>query len=278
MKKIAALLVALLLANSAFAADNIAITQGSGTTIKTKDVGAGVEESQVLLSDAAGLSILGIAGTANSNVITIQGIASMTPLGVSAASGALAAGAGADGWDITEGTKADTAWTGSGSGSIVAILKSLYLPPGQSTKSGSIPVTIASDQGALAQGAQNSSGLSGQISCDSSAVYDTNTNGKTQLVALSSGKVIYVCGYSFAATSSSAVTVSLSSGTGTNCGTTSTNITPGYVLQSAASQGPAGIVDGSPYFRGLKTSASNELCIVTNAAVSVQAIVYYSQF
>jgi hypothetical protein len=79
MKRIL-LVLALLAAPAALAADNIAVTVGSGTTIKTKDVGAGVEESQVLLSDTSGNSILGTAGTANANVLTVQGIASMTPV------------------------------------------------------------------------------------------------------------------------------------------------------------------------------------------------------
>jgi hypothetical protein len=40
------------------------------------------------------------------------------------ASGAFAVGSGADGWNVTEGAKADSAWV-SGSGSIVAILKNI---------------------------------------------------------------------------------------------------------------------------------------------------------
>lgn len=38
------------------------------------------------------------------------------------ASGAFATGSGVDGWDVTEGTKADAAWV-SGSGSVIALLK-----------------------------------------------------------------------------------------------------------------------------------------------------------
>ena len=95
----------------------------------------------------------GTAGSAAGGILTVQGAASMTPLlatvsqGTAAnlnatvvgtgtfatqsaitaasgsiASGALASGAGVDGWNVTEGTKADTAWA-SGSGSIVALLK-----------------------------------------------------------------------------------------------------------------------------------------------------------
>jgi hypothetical protein len=42
------------------------------------------------------------------------------------ASGALATGSGTDGWNVTEGTKADSAYAGSGSASIVAALKGIY--------------------------------------------------------------------------------------------------------------------------------------------------------
>lgn len=42
------------------------------------------------------------------------------------AAGALAAGAGADGWDLTQGAKADAPYAGSGSASIDAILKGIY--------------------------------------------------------------------------------------------------------------------------------------------------------
>jgi hypothetical protein len=42
------------------------------------------------------------------------------------AAGALSAGSGVDGWDLTQGTKADTAWAGSGAGSVVAVLKGIY--------------------------------------------------------------------------------------------------------------------------------------------------------
>lgn len=43
-----------------------------------------------------------------------------------AASGAFAAGSGADGWDVTEGAKADSAYAGSGSASLVALGKGIY--------------------------------------------------------------------------------------------------------------------------------------------------------
>lgn len=120
-------------------------------------------------------------------------------------------------------------------------------------------------------GAQNSAGLSGIISCDSSVVYDASTSGSTQLVALSSGKIVYVCGYTIV--SGGTVNVELDYGTGTACVTSPTKIVPAFQLTAQT-----GAVDGSPFYRGLKTAASNELCLKTSGGVAVQAIVYYTQF
>ena len=117
------------------------------------------------------------------------------------------------------------------------------------------------------------------IICDHTAFYDTNTNGSTQLVALSSGKTIYVCGFSFAQSTTMAVHVGLVQGTGSACGTSQTKITPAYSLQAATSTGPVGIaVGGSFGGGGLNSGSGNALCILTDAAVSVQALVWYTQF
>jgi hypothetical protein len=107
------------------------------------------------------------------------------------------------------------------------------------------------------------------IQCDKSAVYDASTNGSTELQALTSGRSIYVCGYSLS--TSGTVNVKLIYGTGTACATGTASLTPAY-------QGVAqwGIVDGSPFFRGMKTASANALCINTSAGVAVQAVVYYA--
>lgn len=57
-----------------------------------------------------------------------------------------------NGADVTQGNTADAAWSGSGSGTVVAVLKAIWtrLRGGQSTMASSLPVAIASDQGALA--------------------------------------------------------------------------------------------------------------------------------
>ena len=55
MNRILGVLLGLLLAGSAFAADNtVVVTPGSGVTLKSKDVGAGVQAMQPILSDTGG--------------------------------------------------------------------------------------------------------------------------------------------------------------------------------------------------------------------------------
>ena len=96
---------------------------------------------------AAKQPALGTAGTPSADVISIQGVVGGTPQPGSLASGSVSAGAYAagavvagafvDGWDITQGAKADAAYTGSGSASVVAILKGIY-----TTASGPIALNL----------------------------------------------------------------------------------------------------------------------------------------
>lgn len=156
------------------------------------------------------------------------------------------------------------------------------------TGTGSPRVTVATDQAALPAAGQGATGaavpagaqyggvnvggnLTGNIGCGSSVVYDASTNGSTSLVALSGSTVIYVCGYTILA--GGTVNVSLTTGTGATCGTGTTSLTPAFNLTAQA-----GVVDGSPYFRGMKTAAGGRLCLLTSGGVAVQAIVYYTQF
>jgi hypothetical protein len=81
MKRITLASLGLLLASSAFAADNaVVVTPGTGVTMRSKDIGSGVQSMVHILGDTSGNPIYGTAGTANANILTVQGIASMTPL------------------------------------------------------------------------------------------------------------------------------------------------------------------------------------------------------
>lgn len=70
-------------------ADNITIKDASGTnvTMRAKDVGSGVESSITIPGDATGAIAWGTAGSSNSNVMSVQGIASGTSLPVTASAG-----------------------------------------------------------------------------------------------------------------------------------------------------------------------------------------------
>jgi hypothetical protein len=149
---------------------------------------------------------------------------------------------------------------------------------GQQTMANSISVAVASNQSPVPIAGSGTGSTTGYLNCDNTAVYDAGTNGSTQLVALTSGQTIYVCGFQISTSQTTAVSVNLRYGTGTNCGTGPSNITPSYPLQAATSTGPIGMVVMTPGFTGLKTAASNALCINTNAAVSVQALVWYAKF
>jgi hypothetical protein len=72
---------------------------------------------------------------------------------------------------------------------------------------------------------------------------------------------------------SGTVNVEFDYGTGTACATGNTKIVPAFQLTAQV-----GIVDGSPFYRGLKGAASNAFCIKTSAGVAAQAIVYYTKF
>lgn len=104
--------------------------------------------------------------------------------------------------------------------------------------------------------------------CTKSKVYDASTNGATLLVA--AGSDMYICGYSLFAAGT--VNVDLRFGTqATNpCDTGATKLTPAYQFIAQT-----GVVDSSPYFRGMHVPANNQLCINTSAGVAVQAVVYY---
>lgn len=81
--RLLSLLLALLFGSAAYAADNtVILTPGVGVTMRSIDVGSGRQSPLNILGDTSGSAIYGTAGTANANVLTIQGIASGTTVPV----------------------------------------------------------------------------------------------------------------------------------------------------------------------------------------------------
>src|SRR5882672_12704416 len=152
MKKLLALLFLLPISqitSIAQAADNaVTLTAGSGVIMRTRDIGAGVQSPYNILGDIAGAAIYGTAGAANTNVITVQGIASgvaqpvtMTSTTITGTVAATQSGT----WTVQPGNTANTtAWlvtgtggtfpaTQSGTWNITNISGTISLPTGAST-------------------------------------------------------------------------------------------------------------------------------------------------
>jgi hypothetical protein len=117
-------------------------------------------------------------------------------------------------------------------------------------------------------GVSDGTNVQNVFSCPSRAAVSTAASGSTQIVALSGGKIIYVCGT--ALTAASAVTISLVSGTGADCVTGPTTIAGAY-------SGVTSMVLGYPQLV-VKSVVSEALCINLGGAVAVSGEVFYGQF
>ncbi len=245
------------------------------------------QSSPLSLDTAGNLRVNVVAGGAGGGAVTAAAS--------SYAAGAFSVGAGTDGWNVTEGTKADAAYTGSGSASLVAILKGIYasatgaIPAGtsiigkvgidQTTPGTTNGVQDAADGStgsavpskATYAGAVSSGNLTGLIQADNSAAISVSTATTTQLVALTSGKKIYVTAFDIIAAGTGNAT--LVYGTGSNCGTGTTSLTGAYNLTAQT-----GISKGIGLGPVLVVPASNALCITTSAAVQMSGSVAYTQF
>lgn len=132
----------------------------------------------------------------------------------------------------------------------------------------------ATPSSAIYLGGSSSGNLTGLVLADNSVSIAITTATTTQLVALSSGKVIYVTGYDI--TVAAAQGFALVYGTGAACATGTTYLiggsgnVPAYAVNGGISKGGAmGVI--------LKTPASNALCAVTTAAASVAGSLQYTQ-
>ena len=111
----------------------------------------------------------------------------------------------------------------------------------------------------------------GRVACDSSAQLTMSTATTTQMVALASGKAIYICG--FAINGGGTTTTKLVAGTGTNCATGTVMLTPAFSLGTATTVAMGG---GLGYLT--KAAAGNALCATNSAAVTANVFVAYTQF
>ena len=108
--------------------------------------------------------------------------------------------------------------------------------------------------------------------CGKSAFLNAASAATTQIAPTANdrqvGNEIFVCGFSAVAGAADAFTFAY--GSGTNCGTGTTNISPSFSL---AANGI--MMDNSPFFRGLSVPAGNNLCVTTTTAGPLAIIVYF---
>lgn len=250
----------------------------------------------------------GTAGSAAGGVLSVQGVASMTPIlanpGTAANWGVVTQGSTTSGQSgqLTMGavTTAAPSYTNAQSsplnlttsGSLRTDTSSVggntVLTGNGSTGTGSQRVTIASDSSARAvagEGATGSAAPSGAqqmgmrsganmvaaTQANASVAISGNSAATTQLVALSASAVIHVTSFDFMAAGTANVT--LVYGTGTNCGTGTTALTGAYPLTAQA-----GIAKGSGQGPVLVVPAGNALCWTNSAGVQVSGSLSYTQF
>jgi len=228
------------------------VTQGGNTAAvipgSTSPSASAAALNVTISPNSAALIQTGSAGSSSPEVLSFQGIAGGTPAPVVIANGA----------DTAQGSTTDSAYTGSGSSTMIAALKGIYALgstplPGQSGHNVNIGAVEP-----LSSGIQ-------------SAKIDVSTATTTELVALSGSTKIYVT--SFDIVSGGAGTAKFVHGTGSNCGTSTTDLTGAYPLAAQA-----GIAKGSGFGVILVIPAGKALCIVTTGGVQMSGSISYMQF
>lgn len=224
----------------------------------------------------------GTAGTPATGVVTVQGITSGTPIVVG---GNVAAGATDSGnpqkigclvnttapSSLTTGQR-DDVWC-SARGSIMVGAGTLTGVDGASNSALSslaIPSGPTGTGTAVAPSIFNAATWDRQFTCASSAVINVTAAATTQLVALSGTTAIRVC--SFTITESLAGTAQFVYGTGSNCGTGTTNLTGAMAMATSGGLALSGM-NGSLF----RAPSGNALCL---AAVTgnITGFVTYAQY
>lgn len=113
--------------------------------------------------------------------------------------------------------------------------------------------------------------------CNSSASLQMTTATTTQIVALASGAKIRICAYAIqGSTTATATTLKLVYGTGTNCATGTTALTPAWNMPATSTSLP--FREGAGVGELFQTPVSNALCATSTAAGTVNIRVTYTQF
>jgi hypothetical protein len=270
------------------------IQTGAGTAVTTDFTLKAGAAIGLAVGSATHLSAITASGTTTLNIQ--GGVGGATGYGGGSAGGGGGAVTVASGADATEGVTTDTTCssthtlsgclyaaannTGTVQGAGTAGTADTHVLTVQGIASGTTLNTQDAADGSTGStvpskanlaGAVSGGNIVGVIQADASAKVSVSTNTTTQVVALSSGKKIYVTNFNLH--SAGATTTKWVYGTGTNCGTGTTDLTDLYDF--AASDG---IISGGGLGPVLVVPASNALCITNTASVHVGGSIAYTQF
>lgn len=260
---------------------NVAQVNGVTTLTGTGAVGTGTQRVAVGTDTAtiAG-SAPGTAGTASANVLTVQGIASMTKLLVTPDSVALPANQSVNVAQFG-GTSTSTGQVAVNTAPVTATNTALVvdLRPdspgiitlGTAVKANSVPVTFATDQ--YLDPCMN------PLIAKSSAAINITTATTTSLVAVSGSTTVYVCGVSMTVSEviTTPNTILFEYGTGAAC--TSPTVLTGKYGDGGVTAGIPIVVNASNGGTIFKSAASNGICALTaiGASASFQGVITYVQ-
>lgn len=309
MKKILAFAISLMLTSNVWAADNaVVVTAGSGLTLRSRDVGAGVQSLQSILGDTSGTALATAPGAANAAfALPIQGVTggiavpisgTITVTGVATAANqateisSLATIATNTGAAIPAGSAIigkigiDQTTPGTTNGTaIVGINAATALAGNGTTGTGSLRVTIASDNTAFSvnatgQAGTNRIGYTSDDVCSQKAkttqAFTTTSAGPVSIVALSGSTVIYIC--SISAVADTAIKLNFIDGTGGSCASAQHAIwgsTTAANGMSLAANG--GFAEGSGNGTVGQTTAASAFCLLQSGTSLVAGNISYVQ-
>ncbi len=121
--------------------------------------------------------------------------------------------------------------------------------------------------------------LKGLTTCDNSTFLQMTTATTTQLVALATNQSIRICHWDIQGSiTNTATTLRFISGTGTNCATGLTQLTPAWSLAVTAASAQGYMGAGSGLGEIFHTAPGNALCATNSAAGTVNIFITYTQF
>lgn len=253
---------------------------------------------------------LGTAGSASTDVLTVQGIASMTKLLVTPDANSavnvaqfggsnVVTGTGAGGSGIPRVTLSNDSSLAANQSTNVAQINGVTPLMGNGvTGTGSPRATLSSDNTAIANWGHVATGaapptgstyvstlqsgatgghVGGIIQCDKQVTKHITTATDTLAVQGVASQTIYVCGVEpkFAGSAAQAVFLENTASANANCSSANTQIAGTYTGSASTPTYPGFY---NPFWGGLKNTSGNGLCINSTGTGPVDVDVFYTQF